>query len=311
MNTIHTGCFFDALAGDITMVVLGAGGDVDCRIPARFRKLITLVEVDAADKSRTNTGYHAKYTVAKVIAGTSGPRCFHQRAFVGTSSLLEPRQELVRCYGLERYFEPVKDHMVNCTTLPSVLSDVGLDHLDCLATDLEGLDFEVICGCASLLDTMLALRCELRFQPMYVGEPHFHVVAEFLYSKGFELIGLEPQYWKPKTPNAARHTDGRVVYADCIFMRRTETMAAIPAEQQCIAWAKLIIIASMLDRRGYAAYLLESARTILPRAWYNELSLLVRPRFRLDRTALWPLLVALRRFLRKHERFDYAHITDC
>jgi FkbM family methyltransferase len=265
----------ESLVGHFVIVNLGAASDVDYDIPARFRRAVTLVEIDATAPSRSKATYHQRHTLDSVIAGDAGTRVFRQRRFAECSSLLTPRPELIAMYGLERYYEVVDEREVSCRTLPEVLAERGIPTLDFLKTDLEGLDFEVIRSCETLLPRVLAIQCELRFQPFYVGEPFMHEVTTFLQERGFELIGLTPAFWRPRGPHWGKHWDGRVVYADCLFMRNPETVTT------SLSQAKQVLLGSMAGRRGYAAYLLEYFRAQgLPALWVNDLQDVVAPKKR-------------------------------
>jgi len=202
-------------------------------------------------------------------------------------------------YGLERYYNPVATTTVECKTLPTLLQDFGIAAIDFLKTDLEGLDFEVLQSCESLLPRIAAIQCELRLQPFYEGESYFHEAAAYLTERGFELVALKPEFWKPKTTRNRNHKDGRTVWADCLFLRATG--------MTLLDYAKQIVILSMIGRRGYAEHVLESNRDALPAEWIGELESLVKPRRTLRETAIWKVLRRIRNAL---SSFDLSHIAE-
>lgn len=289
-----------SLAGRFTVVNLGAAGDRDFDLPDAIRATVTLLEIDAGERSRSSRRYYAQHKVRTVIAGSKGLRTFRQRRYGPCSSLFEPRKDLIEMYGLGKYYELVSASEVQCETLPDFLAGFGLPAVDFLKTDLEGADFEIIQSCGRLLDTMLAVQCELRFQPFYVGEPHFHQVAGYFNEHGFELVAMKPEFWKPRTAHARAHRDGRLVWADCLFMRSAAT--------DSLDQAKQIVIASMLGRRSHAEYLAERFGSSLPEGWIAELKGLTEPRRRLRETWIWKALSKVKTVVRPSP-FDLSHLA--
>jgi FkbM family methyltransferase len=263
----------ESLAGQFVVVNLGSATDRDYELPADLLAATTLVEVDAAGSSHSKAKYFAKHILSSVVSGAKETRTFRVHRYGPCSSLLEPRRDLIEAYGLNKYYEPVSSSTVECERLPDLLKEIQIQTIDFLKTDLEGMDFAVIQTCEAMLPDIVAIQCELRFQPFYSGEPHFHEVVSYLVERNFELIGLQPEYWKPKTPHANAHKDGRAVWADCLFMRKPDTVRT-PLHQ-----AKQVIIASLAGRRCYGEHLLELYRTgLLPQSWAADLERLVLPK---------------------------------
>ena len=268
-----------ALSGSFVVVNFGAGGDVDYNLPLSFLKTMTLIEADGGRQPiHTNDQYHNKYTVHDIIAGNKIPQRFTLRKYWGCSSIYEPKQDLIRQYGLEDYFEAESFKDIVPITLPEILNDYGLGSVDYLKTDLEGVDFEVIKSCENYMDQILAIKCELRFQPFYHGEPFFHEVVDYLGQFDFELIGLKPVYWKPVTAHRKDHRDGRVVFADCLFLKKVDVVRRLSKDKVALAAAKQVIIAAMSRKKCYAEWLLDQYRDILPEKWQEEVGALVVPR---------------------------------
>ncbi|MBL7996806.1 FkbM family methyltransferase [bacterium] len=266
----------DALTGSFVVVNLGSGGDADYDLPSSFLKTITLIEIDAGgNKSATSQRYYRKHLINSVVAGDKSPGEFKIRNYGACSGLREPHQEIIEQYGLQKFYETKSSQHVIPTTLPDILDPLGIDTVDLLKTDLEGLDFEVIKSCDHLLSNVLAIKCELRFQPFYQGEPHFHEVTQYLHERDFELIGLTPEYWKPLTENRKTHRDGRVVFADVFFLKRTEIIRGLPGDKKKISAAKQIIAASMSGHKSQAEWLLDQYRDLLAPEWITELKPIV------------------------------------
>jgi hypothetical protein len=315
---------FEALLGAFTIVNLGAGGDADYALPDELLKTITLIEVDGGNQTIISTDkYHAKHRVNHVVAGSTQTRRFYQRAFWGTSSLLEVKKQTVARYGLESFFEVISATEIQTVTLTDILEQLQIKNVDFLKTDLEGLDFEIIHSSARYLDTMLALQCELRFDPVYEGEPYFHEAAQFLYDNDFELVGLKPEFWKANSPRRPFHMDGNLAWADCIFMKKADALAKLPTDERTLAHAKHIILAVLLGKKSYADWLLQQCQSSFPKDWVESFHALTLPNRTMKRalqqikpglidilyvSPIWPWL---RQWVRRpsHKRFTFEHIS--
>jgi len=261
----------DALRDRLVVVNLGAGGDRGDDLPPHLRRSMTVVEIDAADEAADDSAVHRRVALRRVIAEAAGRRTFRRYAFVSCSSLLPPRAELIRRYGLEDYFRPVATEEVECVTLAAALAEAGIDRVDFLKTDVEGLDSAILRSSTDVLEHVLVLRCELRFEPFYEGEASFHETSAFLHERGFELVGLDPEAWKPASRRAAAHRDGRTVWADCVFVRRPELLAAVSSDVDGLVEAKQVLLTAMTGLRGWAEHLLEQNIGRIPPAWRDEL----------------------------------------
>ena len=259
------------LANDFVAVNLGAGGDADHLLPPALLKCLTVVEIDQADASKTQSLYHRKVSLQRAVAGSVGKRRFRHNAFVGCSSLLPPNEEMIRFFGLEELFTKVSEHEVETATLPELLAAEGIGHIDFLKTDIEGVDFEVIQSCEKLLPGISALQCELRFEPFYHGEPPLHEVVAYLAARGFKLIGIQAEHWKPATPRQRSYADGVAAWADCQFVN-TRPTGPDPAR----ALVKQVIALTLIGRRALADALVERERAKLPPALVAELIALLQ-----------------------------------
>ncbi|HEV2813503.1 MAG TPA: FkbM family methyltransferase [Solirubrobacteraceae bacterium] len=301
----------NALRDRFVLVNLGAGGDHAADLPVHLRAAATVVEVDAADASVDRSDVHRRVAVRQVVADEPGRRTFRENAYVSCSSLLPPRDDLIARYGLTEYFRPVAEEEVECTTLPAILAEAGIDRLDFLKTDIEGLDTAVLRSSRELLERALVVRSELRFEPFYVGEAPFGDALAYLDELGFELIGLDPEVWKPATQRAARHRDGRTVWADCVFVRRPELVAATGGDDPAgLPEAKQVLLTAMTGLRSWAEHLLGVHGGRIPAEWRDELwqATAPAPRTRLRAKALDAIARARRR-VPPRPAFDFRHVA--
>lgn len=255
----------------------GSSDDHALELPPDLRRLITLIEIDANAGSHIPENYYGKIIrIRKAIAGRRGTRPFYISRYPGASSLLPCDRKLVGQYAMERFLETVDTKSVECTTVEDALAENGLAHLDFLKTDLEGMDFEVIKSCEALFGGILAVQAELRFQPFFIGEPRFHEVVEYLSERGFELVGLKPEWWKYNTSHRDRQRKGRVVWADSVFFKNPDELLRMPTGKLLLA--KQIFLAVMLRHENYAEFLLGEYRSHLPEPVRTDLATLIASR---------------------------------
>ncbi|MGH2841221.1 MAG: FkbM family methyltransferase, partial [Solirubrobacteraceae bacterium] len=257
-----------------TVVNLGSGGDAPFALPPWARSGSTLVEIDAADRPASSAGnYEHRLTLADTVAGSAGTREFTTRSFVSVSGLLEPKPELVQKYALQEYFGVVERKLVRTRTLPSMLAEHGIEHVDLLKTDLEGMDLEVLLASGRFLDGAYCVQCELRFEPFYEGEPKFHDALAALDARGFDLLSLSTETWQPATPHRTtlvHGRDGQTAWADCILIRRL-------GAGDVVGRARQVVLLSGLAQRAVAAYLLGTIADRIAREGRDLLEPLVTP----------------------------------
>jgi len=260
------------LTGDFTILDLGSASATDLLGLRPFRPALTLIELDAVSATApATTDYHRKIAIQAAIAGQPGRRKFYQRKFPQSSSFLPARTELVEAYGLQAFFEIEKTFEVECETLTSVLNTHNIQRVDFLKTDLEGLDYEVLTSAPDIVRQSLVIQSEVRFQPLFVGEPDFTTIVAYLTSLGFELVGLRPEVWKYATRQRDLMRDGRMVWADAIFFNSATQLASLFQDQTPLAFLKQIILAQALGLHNYAAYLFEHMQAQLPADIQREL----------------------------------------
>jgi len=262
---------FDIFADDpLVIVKLGAGGDSYKFVPPAIRPHTILVCLDAANAPQhAGEGFRKVVQLRDVVAESTEPRQFIEREWWACSSLLEADGDLVRKYGLSEYYTEKARTVVRPSTLPDLLLANGLQSFDLLITDLEGSDFPVLKSCGKKIESATIVQSELRFEPLYEGEPQFHEVAAYMADHGFRLVEMHEERWKPASRNKSSVADGVLVWADCVFYRAGEVN---PRQI-----AKSVVLLSMMGLRGLAAHILETHASVLSAALRAQLESLTKP----------------------------------
>ena len=298
-----------SLAGNFVIINLGSGGDFDYDLTSDFRRSITLVELDAQTGATIRAEYFKRHNVTAFVAGKAGTRIFTVHKYPYCSSLNTVNPELIKKYGLDEHYKIMLGQEVECTTLSSVLDSLSITSVDFLKTDLEGEDLSVVKSIGDKVQDCVAVQMELHIEPYFEVKPNIYDAVEYLSNFGFELCCLRPEFWKMKTKNAHLHRDGRIVWADCLFLKK------LPNNPEPLSVAKQIVILSMLQRRGYAEYLAETYNNILPKEWEFEIASLTAPyglERKLKQHIYYPVVGLIRRLTSrtKPTKFNYEHVAE-
>jgi hypothetical protein len=273
------------LTGDFVLLDLGSANAVGLfRDFPSLSAAITLIAVDAReDRGRASGSFHRVLCLRKAVSGVAGKRAFYSRAFPECSSFLEPKQDLVAAYGMERYFQLKEVLKLECATVSELLAEQKIRRVDLFKTDLEGLDFEILRSAPELVSQSLCVQSELRFQPIFQGEPPFHEVVSYLAGLGFELVHLRAETWKYATASRKLLRDGRTVWTDALFFLAPAQVRERFADSAWKAFAKQIILARIHGLTNFAEHLHERTRADFPSAVSEELAEFVKPGFSFGR----------------------------
>lgn len=102
------------------------------------------------------------------------------------NSLLSPKERLT----LSPLIFP-KTIEVPTITLDDWAKKQGIDHVDLLWLDLQGLELAVLKSSPSVLKTVRAILTEVEFVEAYAGQPQYSQVKAWLESQGFTMIGKD------------------------------------------------------------------------------------------------------------------------
>lgn len=151
-----------------------------------------------------------RFTAYQCALGShSAQGAVHRSGLVAASSLL-PVADLTKdavprtaCVGTE---------MVSVRKLDDLWPELSIESPVFMKVDVQGYELEVFRGAQAVLRHIDALLVEVSFQELYVGQPLFAEVHEFLRGAGFRFEGTVDQWRHPR--------DGRAMQADAVFVRR-------------------------------------------------------------------------------------------
>lgn len=122
--------------------------------------------------------------------GDGGRHVLRVCASSGMTSLLPPNAELLGYFhGFPHWGRVVEEIEVDTVRLDD-LEDVGA--IDYLKIDIQGGELMVFENATESLRSCLAIHTEVEFLPLYVGQPLFAEIDQFMRRHGFVLHTMQP-----------------------------------------------------------------------------------------------------------------------
>ena len=151
----------------------------------------------------------------------------------GMTSLLEPNAEVLALFhGFSDWGRVLRTEEVNTIRLDDVPQTASLDYLK---IDVQGAELMVFENAVERLATALLIHTEVEFLPMYIGQPLFSDVDQFLRRLGFVLHRFHPitsRTIKPMLVNNDPYAGlSQVFWADAIFVRNFTNLRSLSDDQ--------------------------------------------------------------------------------
>ena len=210
-----------------------------------------------------------------VALGPAGAKVLHLYRQRGCSSILEADVAAAARFSRDDYF--VLDGDVDLTTVPAdeALRQHQVTHPVYMKIDVQGYELEVFRTAGGMLaDSLLAIRCEVSFIPLYKDQPLFGDIAGFLRPFGFVPMGFqELHHWRPSTrvkyhdaPGPIPAARGQLVHGDVLFLRDAHTMP----DQGDAATGALLKLAFLALTYGYVDHAVPILRRPALAPWLRD-----------------------------------------
>lgn len=142
----------------------------------------------------------------------------HSDGNIGASSLFQANPE----YPLETYFQTAI--AVESTMLSTWAEKEGLPNIDIIWMDIQGAELKALRGLGQLLKNVRIIYTEVEYKPLYLGQPLFTDVDEFLRGQGFRLHKqLNRSEW----------------FGDAMYVRRSMPHKLLGRILRKISWLRL------------------------------------------------------------------------
>ncbi|MCP9927990.1 FkbM family methyltransferase [Cyanobium sp. CH-040] len=141
------------------------------------------------------------------------------------SSLLEPNIQLLEArYGaFARHFHVEEVIKTNVRRLDEVILEQNLPTPDAIKLDIQGAESLVLSGLGTMLTDVKAVRLEVHFRELYLGEDLFDRIHAYMDSHGFELRRI-------LNDKGRRFRGGEIVEVDVFYVNHKYLL---PSAQAC------------------------------------------------------------------------------
>ncbi len=215
-------------------------------------------ELDVGECERLNSlniDRHQFYPQA--IGRKNEPATLHMTRNPACSSIYEPNsQEMHRFMECGPFFDVMKKLTVETVSLDNWHRDAGIPDPVFLELDTQGSELDILQGSEHLLTTsLLGLRVEVEFFPIYKDQPLFSDVDNYLRPMGFCLFDLS----RYRLRRAYIKTRGQLLWGHAVYLKDVYQIK----KGQLAQFLTLSAIASFFGFEDYALevlhFLMENA----------------------------------------------------
>jgi FkbM family methyltransferase len=246
------------LVPEIVYVVCGARGETRHPLSRALPQLRFIgFEPDPDEYNRLVSRASPGFTYFNTaVAGRDERRILYVTRNASCSSLLPPNQVLYRKFkDCASHLEVVAQKEIDTVSLDAFLPKSGVRSVDFLHLDTQGTELEILQGASSFLSkSVVGVKCEVEFAPLYEGQPLFGDVDTFLRRYGFTLFDLSrSRYRRAGFPDDAL-TRGQLLWGDATYLKDYRCLAD---SGNRTALFKLCLLAAHLQFHDYALEVLE------------------------------------------------------
>jgi FkbM family methyltransferase len=252
----------------LTVVDVGSRGGIDgtwLALRPHLRAFGFDADSDECDRLARLYGSDRMTFVPLALGATPGTRRLYVTADPACSSLFPPLPNTRRLYAALEVTAPVTTRLVPVDTLDNWGDREGVVPISFLKLDTQGSELEILEGATRSLRSVVAVRTEIEFNPIYAEQPLFGDIDRFLRQHGFVLwrllhlchyhpAGRRRLSFTDEQVFAATPTDvrtasfeassGQLFWGEAFFVRREVADGQAPADPD--DWARVACVLAML-----------------------------------------------------------------
>ena len=208
----------------LVIVDVGASGGIDPRWSktTEFYKGILFEpdprEFDALKKNSDNN----LIVINSALSDSNKEIELHLCKKQEVSSVYPPNFNFLNKFADSERFNVEKIIHLNADTLDNQLKKEGIDEVDFIKIDTQGYELSILKGCSSCLENVVGLEVEVEFEPVYIGQPLFSEVDNYVKENGFILVDLKRYYWKRKNNKNTGNRKGQIIFGDALYFKSPE-----------------------------------------------------------------------------------------
>jgi FkbM family methyltransferase len=177
------------------------------------------------------------------------------------SSLYPPDPAMQKRHPALSVIEHVATIEVELTTLEHWAKSESVDEVAFIKLDAQGSELDILEGAGTVLDRCLGLEVEVEFAPIYIGQPVFADIDQWLRTRGFTLWRLQHLvHYSEKPGEDLSHVDdvwfdhakssfavgsGRLMWGNAVYFRDYRQTPPLDSR-------RLLILATLFEALGDA-----------------------------------------------------------
>ena len=169
------------------------------------------------------------------------------------SSIYAPNYEFVNKYKDPERFQIKEEIKMNCNTLDNIIEKNNESYF--MKLDTQGSEYEILKGGNNVINNAIGFEIEIEFKDIYLNQPLFNEVNQFLISNNFILIDfLNLLKWE--RDNYRNY--GEIICVDALYLRRPEYILDnldLSNEQKYANLIRYVIILAMYKRLDLLKYM--------------------------------------------------------
>tara|TARA_B100000315_G_scaffold257895_1_gene308313 strand:+ start:491 stop:1486 length:996 start_codon:yes stop_codon:yes gene_type:complete len=243
----------------ITIVDIGAAGGLQRRwqnLEPHIRSI--LFEPEPKSFIELNDNSIANFKVLNtVLSNKKGHINFNICTKSEVSSVYKPNLSFLKLFHHSERFTIEKSLDLETNTLENELENNEINEIDFIKVDAQGHELNILEGAGSFLSGTIGIETEVEFAPLYIGQPMFDDVNQYLKNKSFDLVDLKRYYWKRKTFDHFLQDKGQLIFGDALFLKSPESIySSFGANQKKIIRAIVIYLTYGYVDLAHALYIL-------------------------------------------------------
>ncbi|MDB5396955.1 MAG: methyltransferase FkbM family [Rhodospirillales bacterium] len=180
----------------LALVDIGAAGGLQ-RKWAKYRRRISPVmfepnPAEAARLRRSRPTYPSALVMEHGLGESNRTYTLNLAHWPGCTSLLTPDPTVLAGYKIAPLFETVKQVKLECVRFDELYRAGRVPAPDVIKVDVEGYEYEVLCGFGELLHGVLGIEAEAWFYPVFKGQKLLHDLVALLSPFDLYLRRIEP-----------------------------------------------------------------------------------------------------------------------
>ncbi|MDA8872016.1 FkbM family methyltransferase [Candidatus Thioglobus sp.] len=123
---------------------------------------------------------------------TKGEKDFYITSYLSACGFYKPNEKIVKRFGAEDTFTVTEITKVSTIDLDSFCVENNIKNVDFIKLDTEGSELDILKGAEKTLkSSVIGISIEVEFIKMYIDQPLFSDVDQYLRSLNFELYDLD------------------------------------------------------------------------------------------------------------------------